>query len=54
MAGAFGLEGVPGAVLLSLGSDGTDGPTDAAGGVVDGKTLERISLTRSHFAPDIS
>jgi hydroxypyruvate reductase len=42
LAGAFGLEGVPGAVLLSLGSDGTDGPTDAAGGLADWGTLERI------------
>ncbi len=42
LAGAFGLEGIPGAVLLSVGSDGTDGPTDAAGGIVDGETLSRI------------
>lgn len=29
-------------LLFSLGSDGTDGPTDAAGGMVDGKTVERL------------
>ena len=28
--------------MFSLGSDGTDGPTDAAGGIVDGKTLSRL------------
>jgi hydroxypyruvate reductase len=42
LAGAFGLEGASGVALLSFGSDGTDGPTDAAGGVVDGKTIQRI------------
>ena len=42
LAGAFGLENLPGVVLLSLGSDGTDGPTEAAGGRVDGETLERL------------
>ena len=31
-----------GSVFAAAGSDGTDGPTDAAGGVVDGKTAERI------------
>ena len=28
--------------LFSIGSDGTDGPTDAAGGYVDGRTLEKL------------
>ena len=29
-------------VIFSLGSDGTDGPTDAAGGCVDGQTMEKL------------
>ena len=29
------MEGI---VIAAAGSDGTDGPTDAAGGIVDGKT----------------
>ena len=34
---------LPNAVVFSVGSDGTDGPTDAAGGLVDGGTVERLA-----------
>ncbi len=30
------------AVVLAVDTDGTDGPTDAAGGIVDGETIERL------------
>ncbi len=30
------------AVVLAVDTDGTDGPTDAAGGIVDGETLEKL------------
>ena len=34
--------------LFSIGSDGTDGPTDAAGGYVDGRTLEKLEKAGCH------
>lgn len=42
LAAAIQLEQVPSTVFLALGSDGTDGPTDAAGGLVDGESAARI------------
>lgn len=39
---ALHIEGVPGVALLALATDGRDGPTDAAGAIVDGGTAARI------------
>lgn len=42
LAAAEGLEGLEYAALISVGSDGTDGPTDAAGGLVDNFTATKL------------
>ena len=42
LAAAEGISGLADTLVFSLGSDGTDGPTDAAGGLVDGTTKARL------------
>ena len=42
LAAAPGIAGMQEAAVFSVGSDGTDGPTDAAGGYVDGDTLAQL------------
>ncbi len=46
-AAGIALEGVPDVAVLAGGTDGTDGPTDAAGGLVDGETYKRADLRRA-------
>jgi glycerate 2-kinase len=41
LAAALALDGWPGTLVMALATDGTDGPTDAAGAVVTGETVAR-------------
>jgi len=40
LAAALALDGWPGVALMALATDGTDGPTDGAGAIVDGQTIQ--------------
>ena len=40
LSAATGIEGMSNVAVFSIGSDGTDGPTDAAGGYCDGDTAK--------------
>ena len=44
LSAALSIDGLPDVLLLALATDGTDGPTDAAGAIVDGTST---SLARS-------
>ena len=41
LSSALSIQGLKGVVVASIGTDGVDGPTDAAGAVADGTTVER-------------
>lgn len=43
LAAADGIAGLKNTAVFSVGSDGTDGPTDAAGGYCDGTTKEVLA-----------
>lgn len=42
LAAAPYLEGLSSVLIAAVGSDGTDGPTDAAGGISDGETMAKL------------
>jgi hydroxypyruvate reductase len=51
LAVSLALEGWQGITVVTLATDGTDGPTDAAGAIVDGETV-RLGRERKLLAAD--
>lgn len=43
LSAAAGIAGLENVLIFSVGSDGTDGPTDAAGGIVSGATAAELA-----------
>ena len=51
LAAGAGIEGMENAAVFSIGSDGTDGPTDAAGGYADGDTAAQLRAAHTDACP---
>ncbi len=49
LAAAIDVAGLPDTLVFSAGTDGTDGPTDAAGAMADGETLARNPEARRYL-----
>ena len=54
LAAAIGLDGLKDVMIVGLATDGTDGPTDAAGAIADGETLGRARDARLDAASFLS
>jgi hydroxypyruvate reductase len=54
LAAVTELDGLENALLISLATDGEDGPTDAAGAVVNGETLQRAEKLNLSVADYLS
>jgi glycerate 2-kinase len=50
LAAAIDIAGLDNVVILSGGTDGSDGPTDAAGAIADGHTLSRLPEAPQYLA----
>jgi glycerate 2-kinase len=51
LSAAVAIGGLKNVVVASVGTDGTDGPTEAAGGMVDGLTIQRAS--KENMDPEV-